>query len=846
MVVTASPHVDAQPRTSPPRGFIVMNLARTATAYSLLVAQLLFFLFVLEVPYWLWDRFISEHRGDAFYSGQRGIARWFFRLYPFGRRRLVHVNRRAFPTPCVIVCNHQSTLDILMALTLPVNARWIVKRWVAKIPLMGETNQLARHIIVDDDETDPERPRGFDTALDWLKQGVSILVFPEGSRSPDGRLHRFRNGAFALARDAGVPIVPVVLHGTGACVRKRSAFVHPPDVVLRVLPPVSTEGFDGEAGVMRLKFDVHERMSAALEELQSGRSLPGVAWPIGVLSRLGMFVAALIIATIAGLSLYVRNFCIAEPPHYNGDRALAAAEIRERDGVKRLRVNWRRQRGGINEIGLSGDEWQRGYANARLCQDLVEKQEQHLLRAARQFLPNAAATWLLKQLVAVNNRRLPEFVTGAEQLEVLGLTEGSINHFPDDEPFYHRILNYHAVHDISHMLIDNPLVSRGEIVGCTAFAAWGPASHDGELFVGRNFDFEGGEVFDDDKAVLYVWPQRGIPYAHVSWAGMAGAVTGMNAEGLYVHLNAARSSDTGLGRIGTPVCMMLRRVLEGARTIDEAFTIIRDAQVFVSDTYLVASRRDGRAVVIEKSPSHCALREPARKGLVLQTNHFLTEPLSQDPVNREQVERATTQFRWDRLQELTGKHFGAVNAKIAQDILRDKSSKGGKDVGLGNRNTIDAGICAHSVVANVSNGELWVAASPHTFGRYVYVPVTRMLAAGPEGALRIEHLPEMDLARYSMPGVHRDLREFRRSAKAARKAIDDGELESADAHVRTCVNVNPASFETAWLQGLLNYERKKYAEAAKDFQRALDLDPHYEEVREHIRAMLRKAEGKSK
>lgn len=843
----SEPAISGDDYSYPRPGNPVMNGLRTAAAFGLLWTQLVVFLFVLEVPYWLWDRFVSRHRGDAFYSGQKRIVKWFFRLYPFGRKRLINVRARAFPQPCVVVINHQSMLDILLAMLLPINARWIIKKWAAKIPLMGELNNLARHIVVEDaDEADPNRPRGFETALEWLKKGVSVVVFPEGSRSPDGRMRRLKNGAFMLAVDANVPIVPVVMHGTGACVRKGSPAVNPPDLVVQVLAPVETRGFEGELGAARLKAEVQDRMQAALQRLRAGQEKAGVAWPIGVVTRMGMFVCALLLAAIAGLSIYVNNFCIAEPPRYEGDRALAGAEIISRDEARRLGRNWRREREGVHEFGLVGDPWQRGYANARLGQDLVEEQEQHLLKTAREFLPNPASLWFVKQLVGVNNRHLPEYVTEAEKLEVLGLAEGSVDRFPGDVPLYHRILNYHAVHDISHMFIDSPLVSGRDVVGCSAFAAWGKASFSGDIIVGRNFDFEAGPIFDLDKAVLYVWPDQGIPYVHVAWAGMAGAVTGMNAEGLYVHLNAGRTDDTGFGRIGTPVSMLVRRVLESARTIDEAFAIIAGAQVFVSDSYMLASRADGRAVVIEKSPTRCAMRQAGTEGLILQTNHFLTEPFAADEENRKQIETATTLYRWNRLEELTARAMGNLNAKLALDILRDEKGKGDKELGLGNRNAIDAGICSHSVIANVSRGEMWVSAGPHTFGKYIRVDVRRMLAAGPEGALRVSNLADFDLARDPRLGVASDLAEFRKVAKVARLALDSGDLAAAETAVRTAVNLNEKSFETAWLQGRLAFAKDQFEQAARHFQTALDRDPHYEAVRAEIRVWLKRAEDRAR
>ncbi len=729
-----------------------MNAIRTPAAYTLLALQLLFVLFVLEVPYYIADRFFARNRGDAFYRAQRAVARWFFRLYPFGVQRRINARARSFPNPCVIVCNHQSMLDILMAMTLPVNARWFLKPWTLRIPLMGELNKLARHIRVEEEAGDPEKPQGFDAALDWLSKDVSILMFPEGSRSPDGNLRRFKNGAFLLAIEAGVPIVPVVLEGTGACVRKGSPVVHHPDVVMKVLDPVETNGMTA-TDAAALKTRVHDQMAGEVAALRVAERKPGAPLIHGWVARLGMFAAALVIAAVTALSIYVSNWCIAQPPAYDGDRKLAKSEIRETTFdervVKRLDQNWRRRRSGINELALSGNPWERGYANATLTPDLLQAQEQHLLRTAREFLPGDASFWLVKQVIAVNNRNLPQHVSEREQLEVLGLVEGSTDQYPDSGvPLYHRVLNYHAAHDISHMLIDNPLVTQAELVGCSGFAAWGEYTENGDLWVARNFDWEAGEIFDREKCVLYVWPDDGIPYVHVAWAGMAGAVTGMNAAGISVHINAARTDETRFGEVGTPVSMLVKRVLEQARTIEQAHEIIRDAKVFVSDSYLVASRDEKRAVVIEKSPLHCALREPVKQGVILQTNHFLGEAWKDDPVHTEQMQQATTLYRWQRLEELTDIVRGKINARECLLILRDKKGRGGKDIGYGNRNAIDAGICAHSVIMNLTRGEMWVCAGPNTYGEYVYVPAANAAEAASWYALATMQLMSGDVPAY--------------------------------------------------------------------------------------------------
>jgi hypothetical protein len=563
-----------------------------------------------------------------------------------------------------------------------------------------------------------------------------------------------------------------------------------------------------------------------------------------------MAVAATLIAAVTGLSIYVNNWCIAEPPAYEGDRALAQAEMREltldERRVQRLGENWRRRRDGINELALSGSCWERGYANAKLTQELLHAQEKHLLDSAREFLPTAASFWLVSQLVAVNNRDLPQHVTRDEQIEVLGLVEGSVDQYPDSGvPLYHRVLNYHAAHDISHVLIDNPLVAREDLVGCSAFAAWGPASENGDLWVARNFDWEAGEIFDKEKCVLYVWPDDGIAYVHVAWAGMAGAVTGMNAAGISIHVNAARTDETRFGNIGTPVSMLVKRVLEQAHTVDEALRIIRDTPVFVSDSYLVASRDEKRAVIIEKSPLHCVMRESAKPGLILQTNHFLGEEWRDDPVHREQRERATTLCRWQRLEELADKVYGKINARTCLSILRDRKGRGGKEIGLGNRNAIDACICAHSVIMNVSSGEMWVSAGPHTYGEYMYVPVAQMLQAKPAGAMRMSLDGSRNLAGEENWSEADDLKEFRKRLKQARVAADDENTEDLEPHVRTLSNLNPKSFEAAYYQGRLAYLKRKYAEAATHFETALEREPHYQEVREQIRIWITRANARA-
>ncbi len=534
-----------------------------------------------------------------------------------------------------------------------------------------------------------------------------------------------------------------------------------------------------------------------------------------------------------GLHIFASRYCVARPPAYEGTRALAAEEpVEDPDGPLRLGRNWRRQRGGVHELGLVGDRWSRGYANARLCRDLLAKQEDVLLALAAEHVPNPLAFWLLRTALTINNSALPDFLSEAEKIHILGLAEGSEDRHPEWGPLYHRVLNYHAAHDISHLLIDNPLVVPRELVGCSAFAAWGPHTADGGLLVGRNFDFEGGEVFDVDKVIFYVWPDDGLPFVHVAWAGMAGAVTGLNRAGLFVSINAGRTDD--FRRVGRPTTMVVRQVLEEARTIDEAVALIAAAEVFVSDSFLLASEVEGRAVVVEKSPARWAVRE-AEDGLLLQTNHYLTDAFAADATNAEHLARATTGSRFGRLETLLGR-MGPLDSDSCLAILRD-TGVDDVPVGLGNRGSINPLIACHSVIADLRAGRLWVSKGPHTVGSYVAVDVYASLDAGPEEALR--RAPSTDegkLADHAVLAAYPRFLQWKEGLRVARRALEEGDVIKARKVANVLEALNPNAYQNALIAAQIQVLLGQDLRAGAFFTLALRRKPPFARTREAIEA----------
>jgi 1-acyl-sn-glycerol-3-phosphate acyltransferase len=116
--------------------------------------------------------------------------------------------------PYIFMCNHQSALDIFsLQSSLPLSFKWIAKRQLFFIPFVGWSMKAAKYISIDR-ENPREALKAIEDAAGKIREGMNIVIFPEGTRSLDGKLLPFKKGVFSLALRAGVPIVPVGICGT--------------------------------------------------------------------------------------------------------------------------------------------------------------------------------------------------------------------------------------------------------------------------------------------------------------------------------------------------------------------------------------------------------------------------------------------------------------------------------------------------------------------------------------------------------------------------------------------------------------------------------------------------------
>jgi 1-acyl-sn-glycerol-3-phosphate acyltransferase len=146
-------------------------------------------------------------------------------------------------TTYVIISNHQSILDILLINCLRYKFKWISKIENTTLPVLGWYLRMSDYIIVDrgNEESKIEM---LEKSYNCLKKGISIMIFPEGTRSPNNKIGFFKRGAFQLALQADVPILPVLIDGTGGILPKHGLiFSSGHHIRIRVLDPVYPASF---------------------------------------------------------------------------------------------------------------------------------------------------------------------------------------------------------------------------------------------------------------------------------------------------------------------------------------------------------------------------------------------------------------------------------------------------------------------------------------------------------------------------------------------------------------------------------------------------------------------------
>ena len=479
---------------------------------------------------------------------------------------------------------------------------------------------------------------------------------------------------------------------------------------------------------------------------------------------------------------------------------------------------------GLWESVLVGESLERGITFGVMAKQLLHYQETAFVNQIKVFVPSESYLRFLRAFLKIFNRNMASYVSEDFRKEIYGISLSCSHEFDIFGTPYERQLNYHGAHDIGHMMQEYMLV------GCSSFATWGNMSENGELIIGRNFDFWVGDDFARNKTVLFVMPESGYKYASVSWPGMTGVVSGMNEKGLSVTINASKGSIPTSSAL--PISLLAKEILLHAKNIDEAYEIATQHSLFVSESLLIASAEDNRAAIIEKTPKMIGIYDPCENSIIC-TNHFQSSVFLKDPYNVRNIEESDSKYRFDRLAELVNTK-SPVNPVKAAEILRDRFGINGKDVGLSNEMTINQSIAHHSVIFHPHSLKMWVSTTPWQSGEMICYDLGEIFSLN--GASRSAlYSPELSIPADSVyiNDIYPRVLQYRKDVQLIRNSIREGQTLDDDFIEQFLFN-NPEYFEAYIYIGDYFEKLGQFDRAVKYWQMATTKEFPYHEVKTNL------------
>lgn len=416
------------------------------------------------------------------------------------------------------------------------------------------------------------------------------------------------------------------------------------------------------------------------------------------------------------LLLVLLNSCgvkksLEDRPDITGIELIDTLRIKHNDSLYSIGKNSLfKNKHGIWELYVEGDALERGLVTGSLTRELMHIQERAIMDKIESLVPTGGYQNFLRKVITYFNRKMHLHIPEEYKAEIYGVSRFALPDYNSFAAPYVRSLYLHGAHDIGHALQDLMLV------GCTSFAAWDAKTEDGDLILGRNFDFFINEEFAEEKIAAFVNPDQGHKFMMYTWGGMIGVVSGMNEKGLTVTINAGKSRIPLAAK--TPISLVAREILQYAATTREAIEIARKREVFVSEAIMIGSAQDQKAVIIEVSPNNFGVYEVDNSSQLICSNHFQSDTYTGDRRNQKAQEESHTTYRFALMEELMDSHDKLDPEKAAQ-ILRTTVGLDGEHIGWGNEKSINQLLAHHGVIFKPSEKKVWVSANPYQLGAFV-------------------------------------------------------------------------------------------------------------------------------
>ena len=491
---------------------------------------------------------------------------------------------------------------------------------------------------------------------------------------------------------------------------------------------------------------------------------------------------------------------------------------------------------GLWELYVEGDPLEIGLNTGALSDSLLERQQQIFFSKIKDLVPSKFEQKILRQFLKWYNRKLYSNVAAEYQTEIFGVSQYASHDFDNIAPQYQRSLYLHAAHDIGHALQDLALV------GCSSFASWGEKSEDGNLILGRNFDFYVNDAFAENKIVAFINPKEGHPFMMITWPGMIGAVSGMNKEGLTVTINACKSKIPMSAK--TPISILTREILQHAQNIDEAIAIAKKRKVFVSESIMVGSAQDNKAILIEVSPEKMGVYDVPNSNQLICSNHFQSEALKNNKRNLSQIANSHSKYRFEKLEELLAEN-PKINPEIASEILRNKNGLQNIPLGYGNEKALNQLLAHHGIIFKPKEKLVWVSANPYQMGEFVCYNLDSVFKQKKTAFIVSFENEKLNIAKdpFLETTAFKNFQKFKIEDDKMDLYLKNKETVSFE-FIQNYQSLNPDYWVVYYKAGLYFYQKKYFQLAQSNFEKALTKEittvPEKETIEKYLKKLRRK------
>ena len=446
-----------------------------------------------------------------------------------------------------------------------------------------------------------------------------------------------------------------------------------------------------------------------------------------------------------------------------------------------------------------------------LTEELIIKQERIFLDKINQLVPSKFKQKLLRKFLTIYNRKIHLYIKEEYKAEIYGVSSYASDEFNNFADKYILSLYLHSAHDIGHALQDLALV------GCSSFAVWNENTVDGNLLIARNFDFYAGDEFSKEKIISFIQPEKGYKFMSVSWGGMVGVMSGMNEAGLTITINAGKSDIPLLAK--TPISLVTREILQYASNIEEAITIAKNKSVFVSESIMVGSAEDNKAILIEISPKNFGVYDVEYSSKLICSNHFQSNAYNEDKKNKKHIIESHSKYRFDRMTELL--EGEQITPSKAVAILRNKEGLDNKKIGYGNEKALNQLLAHHGIVFQPHKKMVWISSNPYQLGEFVAFQLDSVFknAKSKKTSLSIANLV-IEKDSFLNSEEYNDYENFRIENKEINTVINDERTLNSE-QIKNFIALNPDYWEVYYLVGKYYYKKKKYQLSLNFLEKAL-------------------------